>query len=58
MYLETFKLPIEYEERIISERMVKNGGLFYGYIDNSYPCGLFSRIGLREINFAPITILY
>ena len=36
MYLETFKLPIAKEKRMISERMAYNGGP-YGYIDNIYP---------------------
>ena len=57
MYLETFRIPIEKEASLISARMSHNGGI-YGYIDNDYPCGLFSSKGFREINFAPITILY
>lgn len=58
MYLERFVLPIDDERRILSERMEQNGGKQYGYIDNSYPCGLFSEKGLREINFERVTILY
>ena len=57
MYLEKFILPIDKEQKIISDRMIHNGGKF-GYIDNTYPCGLFSEKGLREINFDKITIFY
>ena len=57
MYLESFTLPIEKESRMIKERMVHNGGP-YGYIDNVYPCGLFSEKKLYEVNFDRITIFY
>lgn len=57
MYLERFVLPIEKEEDMISARMAHNGGK-YGYIDNIYPCGLFSKKLLYEINFDTVTILY
>lgn len=57
MYLDNFKLPIDREEKLIRERMVHNGGP-HGYIDNLYPCGIFSAKGLREINFDRITVLY
>lgn len=57
MYLERFILPIDKEQKMIAERMAYNGGN-YGYIDNVYPCGLFSAKGLREINFDKITIFY
>lgn len=57
MYLERFILPIEKENQLLYERMIQNGGKF-GYVDNPYPCGLFSEIGLREINFDKVTIFY
>lgn len=57
MYLDKFVLPIDKEQKMIAERMAHNGGR-YGYIDNVYPCGLFSAKGLREINFDKITIFY
>lgn len=58
MYLERFKLPIEIEEQLIEERMIYNGGKKYGYIDNIYPCRLFSKKQLSEVNFDRITIFY
>lgn len=57
MYLEKFILPIEKENQLLYERMMQNGGKF-GYVDNPYPCGLFSEKGLREINFDKVTIFY
>lgn len=42
MYLETFKFPIDREEGLIRSRMYENGGQ-YGYIDNTYPCGIISE---------------
>ncbi|HOO28536.1 MAG TPA: AAA family ATPase [Lachnospiraceae bacterium] len=57
MYLDTFKLPVGKEEQIIKKRMVHNGGP-YGYIDNIYPCGIFSQKQLCRIDFERITILY
>lgn len=57
MYLERFVLPIDKEQQMIEKRMAYNGGQ-YGYIDNVYPCGLFSAKGLREINFDKVTIFY
>lgn len=57
MYLERFILPIEKENQLLYERMIQNGGKF-GYVDNPYPCGLFSKKGLREINFDKVTIFY
>lgn len=58
MYLERFVLPINQEEYMIENRMKHNGGPNFGYIDNVYPCRLFSEKMLREINFENITILY
>ena len=57
LYLESFTLPIELESALIKKRMEENGGM-YGYIDNTYPCGLFSEKELYEINFRNITIFY
>lgn len=58
MYLERFVLPTEEtEESIIARRMSHNGGE-YGYIDNIYPCSLFTKKQLREINFDKVTIFY
>ena len=57
MYLETFKLPIDKEERLLAKRAEKNGGPL-GYVDNIYPCGLFREKELSEIRFQKITIFY
>lgn len=56
-YLQSFRLPIEEEESLITKRMAENGGA-YGYIDNAYPCGLFGSKGLYEVHFRDITIFY
>lgn len=58
MYLERFILPIDKEGYMIKERMEYNGGPLYGYIDNVYPCHLFSKKMLHEVNFDRITIFY
>ena len=42
MYLEKFVLPINSEEMLLNKNADENGG----YIDNSYPCGIFSRKNL------------
>ena len=57
MYLESFSLPVSEESSLIERRMWENGGI-HGYIDNSYPCGLFGPKQLYEICFRNITILY
>lgn len=57
MYLDKFTLPIDEESSLIEQRMAYNGGMF-GYIDNTYPCGIFSKNRLTELNFSKITILY
>lgn len=58
MYLERFTLPImETEEAMLEKQGIKNGGPL-GYVDNTYPCGLFSRKELCEIGFKRITIFY
>ena len=58
MYLERFVLPIDKEGYMIKERMEYNGGPLYGYIDNIYPCHLFSKKLLHEVNFDRITIIH
>jgi predicted ATPase len=57
MYLDKFILPIDEETALIEQRMTYNGGK-YGYIDNTYPCDIFSKNRLFELNFSKITILY
>ncbi len=57
MYLETFRLPINIEDRLLAEKAAQNGGS-YGYVDNPYPCGLFSKKELYEVGFKKITIFY
>ena len=56
MFLESFSLPglLTEERRIIEPRISENGG----YIDNIYPCKIFSRKGLSEVFFRNITIFY
>ena len=57
MYLETFTLPIDLEVDLLEARAAYNGGR-YGYIDNRWPCGLFSSRDFGEIYFRNITIFY
>jgi len=57
MYLQSFTLPIEIEDKLLKERASYNGGA-YGYIDNPYPCGLFAQKQLYEVIFRKITIFY
>ncbi len=57
MYLDSFSIPIEQEEALITRRMQENGGSL-GYIDNIYPCGVFPSKQLKELSFARITIFY
>lgn len=58
VFLDKFMLPnAEQEEMIIRSRMAENGGDF-GYIDNIYPCGLFSKKEFSRIDFEPLTVLY
>ncbi len=56
MYLESFTLPAD-EERLLDERAYCNGNSF-GYIDNPYPCRLFSSREFSYIRFQKITIFY
>lgn len=55
LYVSSFRLPIEREEELVVKRMQHNGGPL-GYIDNYYPCCIFDKKQLFEIEFAPITI--
>lgn len=57
MYVETFTLPIDKEMALLRKRAEHNGGKA-DYIDNPYPCGLFSRKEFSEIYFRNITIFY
>jgi predicted ATPase len=41
----------------MEQRARFNDGRF-GYLDNIYPCGIFSKNRLSELNFSKITILY
>ncbi len=57
-FVEKFILPNEcQEEDLIKQRMEYNGGPF-GYIDNIYPCNIFTKKQLTELDFSNITILY
>jgi len=57
MYLDKFILPIDKESEFIGKKAESNGGQF-GYIDNIYPCGIFSKKLFSEVNFSKITIFY
>lgn len=57
MYLESFTLPIEAEENMLWQKAAENGGSF-GYIDNPYPCRIFSSKDLAEVDFGKVTIFY
>jgi len=41
VWVDKFVLPIDKEERIIENKIYENGG----YIDNRYPCDIFSLKG-------------
>ena len=58
MYLESFRLPIYREDVMLKDKAFRNGGLYNPYIDNPYPCGLFSVKELEEITFKNITVFY
>lgn len=58
MYLTTFTLPVEREGGLIRARELHNGGPQWGYVDNPYPCGLFTDKELSPIYFKKITIFY
>lgn len=57
IYLYRFTLPVAREEEMLAEQGAYNGGKF-GYVDNPYPCGIFDRKELSEIEFSRITIFY
>ncbi|MHB1154379.1 MAG: AAA family ATPase [Eubacteriales bacterium] len=57
MFLDKFILPVDEEAALIEQQAAHNGGNF-GYIDNIYPCGIFSKKRLSEMCFSKITILY
>ena len=58
MFLESFTLPDRYtEEKLWARKAAENGGRL-GYVNNEYPCGIFSAKGLSEVYFAPVTIFY
>ena len=55
VFLEKFVLLSDEEEyKIAFLRRQENGG----YLDNGYPCALFTAKALTELDFEPITILY
>ena len=58
MFLERFSLPNEDEEDIILEERKWYNGRKYGYIDNPYPCTMFSSKDFYDIFFKKITIFY
>jgi len=57
MYLNTFTLPVDREMDLLRKRAAHNGGR-YGYIDNPYPCLIFSEKQFDEMTFDKITIFY
>ena len=58
MYLSSFHLPIREEEWLIQRKMIENGGKRFGYVDDIYPCRLFSGKELETVTFDRITIFY
>lgn len=58
VYLEKFILPDEEEEYSIARKRMEENGCAFGYLDNPYPCGLFTSRGLRELDFERVTVLY
>ncbi len=58
MFLSTFTLPVERERELIRAREIHNGGSQWGYVDNTYPCGLFTEKELSPIYFKKVTIFY
>ena len=57
VYLSSFSLPIEKEERLIRARAAENGGRF-PYIDNIYPCHIFDEKDLGTVAFGKVTVFY
>lgn len=60
MYLESFTLPTDREAEILEQVGIRNGGpeRKTQYVNNPYPCGLFSARGLATVRFAKITVFY
>lgn len=56
VFIDRFTLPIGYESDLIRTVGYELNG--NGYVDNSYPCGIFPPKELSEIYFRPITIFY
>ena len=54
VWVDKFILPIDYEEGLIECKISENGG----YIDNRYPCDIFSKKEFREVDFSKITVFY
>ena len=58
LYLTNFLIPdAAQEESILQEQGMENGGKF-AYVDNPYPCGIFPRKKLTQIDFSTVTIFY
>lgn len=58
LYLTNFLIPdAAQEESILQEQGMENGGRF-AYVDNPYPCGIFPRKKLTQIDFSTVTIFY
>ena len=56
IYLDSFRLPSHAEEdRIIN---IQSHMSNMGYTDNAYPCNIFIRMKLSELDFKEITVLY
>ena len=56
IYLDSFRLPSHAEEdRIIN---IQSHMSNTGYTDNAYPCNIFIRMKLSELDFKEITVLY
>lgn len=55
VYLENFTLLDEGQEYNIARARREHNG---GYLDNGYPCMLFTEKELRRLDFEPVTILY
>ena len=53
IYLRSFTLPIYSEDTIYDNTWFKNT-----WIDSAYPCGIFSRKELEQLQFGKLTILY
>ena len=58
IFLDNFRLPTKEDEyEILNIKGAQNGGPF-AYINNSYPCGLFTEKELTGLDFKEVTILY